>query len=138
MSEKWHKHGGYVYCYAEANQPNNGTEDSVIDVEQEHKKAREEEEQGKMQEEGQCFNCPGKVKLIDTLREKCTNPTSLMWVLIPVCPHECSIMMCPLSQHRRQQGTHQADDQAQEPEQIDPHSIMRWGECGWVGKHGRD
>jgi len=116
VSEKWHECDGYVYCYAEADQPNNSAEDSVINVEQEHKKAGEEEEQGKMQEGGQCFNCPGKVKLVDTLREKCMNLTLLMWVLIPVCPCEHSITMHPLSQHRCQQGTCQADDQAQEPE----------------------
>jgi len=108
----------------------------VIDVKQEHKKTGEEEEKGKMQEGGQRFNCPGKVKLVNAFKKKCANLASLMctvsWLRYP------DISTSPLLQHCRQQSAHKADDQAQEPEQVDPHGVMRWGECGWVGKRGGD
>ena len=130
--KKWHKCDGYVCCCTEANPPNSGAEDSVIDVKQEHKKAGKEEEKGKMQEGGQRFNCPGKVKLVDAFKKKCVNPASLMQTVLWL--HYPDISTSPLLQHCRQQCARKADDQAQEPERVDPHSIMRRGECGWVGK----
>jgi len=45
MSEEWHERDGYICCCAEPNPPSNGTEDGVIGVEQEHKKAGKEEEE---------------------------------------------------------------------------------------------
>jgi len=44
-------------------------------------KAGKKQEEGKMDEDGECFNRPGKVQLIDALRKESPNPCSLCWIV---------------------------------------------------------
>jgi hypothetical protein len=65
-----------------------------MDTAQVDEKAGKKQEKGKMEEDGECFDRPGKVQLIDTLRKEGPNPCSLFWAVPRL--GDPDVTTCPL------------------------------------------
>ena len=96
-------HAARIPPYRKSNPPNGDIEDSVMNVGQIDKEASKEEKEGEMQQGGQRFNRPGKVQLLDTLSNECTNPRSPVWT-VPWRLCNADITTGPLVQPRSPGG----------------------------------
>ena len=87
-----------------------------------------------MEKHGQYVKQPWKEIILDTFSKEHTDPSSLPWTIMWL--RDLEVSSRPLLQKICEQSTRKTDDQAQEPNCIDPNCISWWREWGRESREG--